>query len=434
MAAAEARAVWQRAANRCFVQEDAKRAPKLPPPPPPCSSSSSSSLCSSASPPNTSTGSSQQSHCRHDDEDKNNNNAIDEHQQQLILNLTPLSRNPYPISTANLPPDTRWWLQLHPNFAYQREFLLYDPKSHPPYPATTHDPLPPSPDFDIAFDQLEVPNTSLSMSFTKHGNSNSTDRNGEDKKLSYNVKSYEDTLMLKKREPWWRVADGEDLASMVAEKTTQHVENCDLPRPTQTSCYSCGNLYPDPTMKVGMAAFGNAYYDDNNLPSRKIFPEGSQLPFWWDDKRRIECSTRLERQSNESEEEKGSREELLEALCHSQTRARQAEMVAKKAHREKEDIMKLLFRQASHLFACKQWLKMLQLENLCLQLRIRDHHVPFSSKLWSPPPTPPHNKPGKIPKGKNSICRYVVLVAVGWGLAGAGVLLGWTLGWLLPKL
>ena len=29
MAAAEARAVWQRTANRCFVQEDAKRAPKL---------------------------------------------------------------------------------------------------------------------------------------------------------------------------------------------------------------------------------------------------------------------------------------------------------------------------------------------------------------------------------------------------------------------
>ncbi|KAJ4818366.1 Alanine--tRNA ligase [Rhynchospora pubera] len=206
MAAAEARAVWQRAANRCFVQ-DAKRAPKLPP---------SSSLSASASPPNTSTGSSQQSHGHYDDEDNtnNNNNVIDEHQQHLILNLTPLSRNPYPISTANLPPDTRWWLQLHPNFAYQREFLLYDPKSHvnPPHPATTHDPLSPSPDFDIAFYQPDEPNTSLSMSFTKHGNSNTIDRNGEDKKLSYDVKSYEDTLMLKKSEPWWRVADGEDLA------------------------------------------------------------------------------------------------------------------------------------------------------------------------------------------------------------------------------
>ncbi|KAK4411523.1 hypothetical protein Sango_0225300, partial [Sesamum angolense] len=29
MALAEARAAWQRTANRCFVQEDAKRAPKL---------------------------------------------------------------------------------------------------------------------------------------------------------------------------------------------------------------------------------------------------------------------------------------------------------------------------------------------------------------------------------------------------------------------
>jgi len=39
MAAAEAGAVWQRTANRCFVQEDAKRAPKLAC----CQSSSSSS-------------------------------------------------------------------------------------------------------------------------------------------------------------------------------------------------------------------------------------------------------------------------------------------------------------------------------------------------------------------------------------------------------
>ncbi|KAG2714911.1 hypothetical protein I3760_03G050700 [Carya illinoinensis] len=29
MVVAEARAAWQRAANRCFVQEDAERAPKL---------------------------------------------------------------------------------------------------------------------------------------------------------------------------------------------------------------------------------------------------------------------------------------------------------------------------------------------------------------------------------------------------------------------
>jgi hypothetical protein len=29
MAAAEARAAWQRTTNRCFVQQDAKRVPKL---------------------------------------------------------------------------------------------------------------------------------------------------------------------------------------------------------------------------------------------------------------------------------------------------------------------------------------------------------------------------------------------------------------------
>jgi hypothetical protein len=111
-------------------------------------------------------------------------------------------------------------------------------------------------------------------------------------------------------------------------------------------------------------------------------------------------------------------------------------MAAKKALSEKEDIMKLLFKQASHLFACKQWLKMLQLENLCLQLRMRDHRFPFPALLpsSSPPSSSPYKKPGKIQKGHHGICRYVIVFAVGWSLAGAGLLLGWTLGWLLPRL
>lgn len=58
---------------------------------------------------------------------------------------------------------------------------------------------------------------------------------------------------------------------------------------------------------------------------------------------------------------------LLEALCHSQTRARVAENAAKQAYTEKEHILKLFFRQASQLFAYKQWFKILQLENLLLQ-------------------------------------------------------------------
>ena len=138
------------------------------------------------------------------------------------------------------------------------------------------------------------------------------------------------------------------------------------------------------------------------------------------------------RQTSQSE---SSRARLLEALRHSQTRAREAEIAAQKAYNEKEHIVKLFFRQASHLFAYKQWLQMLQLENLCLQLRIKEHQI---STLFPVLPWTPLKGSGTESKGKKqmkcSFCKYAVSFAVGLGLAGAGLLLGWTLGWLLPHL
>lgn len=37
----------------------------------------------------------------------------------------------------------------------------------------------------------------------------------------------------RKSQPWWQVADEEGLASLVAERAMQHIENNDLPKPTQ---------------------------------------------------------------------------------------------------------------------------------------------------------------------------------------------------------
>jgi len=34
-----------------------------------------------------------------------------------------------------------------------------------------------------------------------------------------------------KTEPWWRSAGQDELASLVAQKSLEHIENCDLPRP-----------------------------------------------------------------------------------------------------------------------------------------------------------------------------------------------------------
>jgi hypothetical protein len=135
---------------------------------------------------------------------------------------------------------------------------------------------------------------------------------------------------------------------------------------------------------------------------------------------------------------------LLDALQHSQTRAREAEMAAKKAYDEKGHVIKLLFRQASHLFACKQWLKMLQLENICLQLRLKEQQIAtmFPELPWmmvKEKVAPGQDrkegtrKRGRKPNRKGCIRNTVVFV-VGVGVVGAGLLLGWTLGCLLPKL
>ena len=143
-----------------------------------------------------------------------------------------------------------------------------------------------------------------------------------------------------------------------------------------------------------------------------------------------------------------SKAQLVKALCHSQTRAREAEKAARKAYEEKEHIIKLFFKQASQLFAYKQWLQLLQLENIPLEPKDRDqsifNHVPTVSP-WIPYEAQKHGncqyqgpKKKKKKKGSttngNRVNRYAVAFALGLGLTGAGLLLGWTLGWLFPRL
>ena len=151
-------------------------------------------------------------------------------------------------------------------------------------------------------------------------------------------------------------------------------------------------------------------------------------------------SSNKDRQINS---ENSSMSELLEALCHSQTRAREAEKAAQQAYSEKEHILSLFFRQASQLFAYKQWFHILQLENLCLQLRNKNQ--PLLNLIPAALPWVPckemqlkksHGSNGKR-KTSNRKCgirKSVVAFAVGLGLAGAGLLLGWTMGCMFPSL
>jgi len=134
-----------------------------------------------------------------------------------------------------------------------------------------------------------------------------------------------------------------------------------------------------------------------------------------------------------------SKDELLEALCHSQKRAREAEKAAQEAYKEKDHIVMLFLRQASHLFAYRLWFQILQLENFCLKLKNNEH--PTSVQFPTAPFKRRQKRKGrhKASKRKSSppghkICKSVVAFAVGLSLAGAGLLLGWTMGWFFPSL
>lgn len=244
MAAAEARAAWQRAANRCFVQEDAKRAPKLA-----CCTSSTSAL----------------------QYDSNNGNATNG-QEPSTSNFMPLNWNPM---NSNLPADTRWWLQLQPNFGSIKDFLsdelnfleneLEEKGGKMPVPTSTlnrervdhnNNYTSESP-WMVSTAFIKKDETSIELRNTVTYVSEQPLKRKEDMGdyLFEDVAVVDwkagDRLISKKTEkaspdldspcagsnksePWWRISDQGELASLVAQKSLEHIENCDLPRPTQT--------------------------------------------------------------------------------------------------------------------------------------------------------------------------------------------------------
>jgi hypothetical protein len=243
MAAAEARAAWQRAANRCLVQEDRKRAPKL-------------ACCPPASEQQRGT---------------NNGNCV-KSVDRPISNFMPLSCNPM---NSNLPPDIRWWVHLQPNFGIQKDLIrdvckkkvddsALKPKPEEPLLCETF-----GTNVEKSADLFDPPRM-VSASFTKYSSERSLDelrtiddysqvppkgrgtvRNClyEDKELldfkssdpqplkkQQKASSDMDALWkeIEKTQPWWQITDENELALLVAERAIRHIENCDLPRPTHT--------------------------------------------------------------------------------------------------------------------------------------------------------------------------------------------------------
>ncbi|KAA8520764.1 hypothetical protein F0562_014964 [Nyssa sinensis] len=412
MAAAEARAAWQRTANRCFVQEDAKRAPKLAC----CPSASSLSKQVDAGPASATDG-----------------------QDNPTIGFMSLNRK---SSCSNLSPDSRWWLQLQPNYGFQRGLTneqlstleaemetfragvvsstskfsgnnpqnevddihvddnmniepSFDTQSETTPTCTKKDPVVRRQELRTrysknALEPLEVCDMGKSFELMESdpvGSSVSKQLN----ELCFDLES--PWIGAEKTEPWWRTADRDELASLVAQRSLDLIENCDLPLPQNThvkrdpythfGCFDCDEILPssvDRKTQTGGLSKPTAH-------TRGTFASGSACgaelatveghSLYGSDMRirNSDSTTHKGMSETKTSESDTSKAQLLEALCHSQTRAREAEKAAKQAYAEKEHIVKLFFRQASHLFAYKQWFQLLQLENLYFQIKKNDQPV-----------------------------------------------------------
>ncbi|KAL6900785.1 hypothetical protein ACP4OV_005461 [Aristida adscensionis] len=478
MAAAEARAAWQRAANRCLVQEDRKRAPKL-------------ACCPSSS-----------------EHHGTNNGNCRNSEGPPISNFMPLNWN---RTNPNLPPDIRWWLHLQPNSVVQKDLTsgqlccmsrdLDEKEVEDSAPKCKHE----VPIFCAAGDasadksaDVFEPLWMVSTASMKHSSETdfeelkvdggysqaskgrgtvssclSGDTEFSDFK-SFDPPSLKNTAKAnsdidapwkegEKTRPWWQIANDNELASLVAERATQNIENCDLPRPAQTvrvhrtesRTQESFRDYGGPSSPAGRVShsipgqydhidcsYSTGRTDELDLSDNGVCEQHERNYTHSHAQCCSNSSTGSE--SRQTFQKASERDQLLEALRHSQTRAREAEMAAKEAHNEKDDVIKLLLRQASHLFACNQWLKILQLENIALQLKHKEHQIaamipelPWLTLKEKPTPDEEQKdwtrRKGRRHKKVGGLFD-AILFAVGLGLAGAGFLLGWTLGWLLPKL
>ncbi|GER36620.1 exoenzyme S synthesis protein B [Striga asiatica] len=237
--------------------------------------------------------------------------------------------------------------------------------------------------------------------------------------------------------PWWRTVDTDELASFVARRSLDCIENCDLPRPLNTG------VKKDTACSFGGDEISTYSHHSNTHPHTRA--SSCRNLGLWDEVERVSDADKSLRDIQTHElhllDNNTTKVQLMKALRHSQSRAREAEKEAKLALRDNENVVKLVFMQASHLFAYKQWLRLLQLENMYLQFMNITGRESVSIIL------PQTQRSGKIQeslrkssskKRSKSSCsgcefrKYGVVFALGFGLAGAGFFLGWSVGWISP--
>ncbi|WZZ19668.1 hypothetical protein YC2023_112757 [Brassica napus] len=205
-----------------------------------------------------------------------------------------------------------------------------------------------------------------------------------------------------------------ELALLVSTRSVDHhIQNCDLPPPQK--------------LHKSIQCTTNGEKGFQTAVIKSPWKQGA-----WSD--RFESSSNSTDSKNTSPKSSPqsddliSKAQLLEALRHSQTRAREAEEAAKEACAEKDRLITVLMRQASQILAYKQWIKLLEMEALYLHME----EVGEQEQIEGMNLKKRKQRGKKKNKKMGEIGRYVMAFALGFSLIGAGLLVGWTVGWLFP--
>eukprot|EP00250_Pteridium_aquilinum_P032927 c4964_g1_i2 orf=204-1739(+) len=295
----------------------------------------------------------------------------------------------------------------------------------------------------------------------------------------------------------WRTADSKELAALVSQKGHGYLENCDLP-PSQNSLTWKGplaNCYitHSKNMKSGASSSADKVLLSSLIRGQEsTHLEGRSLPLLGSSGSTQFCEhspsvsqpqpipAALARPSTlkSSDDQtmswkarsgrhvgvtKHGFEALGEALCHSQTRARQAEKLAAQALHEREKLAQLLFKESWTARTYKQWVQTLELENMWLKMCSGNDMEVWMGKDFSGPsnvseqiainpwkhvrkrvsrkkthhhfPAPwqgRHHKHGYDPEDNVWLrCTIGLAFALGLSFAGAGLMIGWSMGWIL---
>lgn len=296
----------------------------------------------------------------------------------------------------------------------------------------------------------------------------------------------------------WRTADSKALAALVSQKNRERLENCDLPPSHSSVMWSLASCDFTPKTyksnisvsvdKLFLASFLHGYEPSqlDNKPlslspltmgmsdltllnqhppqvSRPLaIPSILPQPLTQQHTGSLSSDDRNTRWNGSSEGSATATargfDKLGEALCHSQTRARQAEKVAAQALQEKKQLERLFFREASICRTYKHWSQTIEIENMSLKMLMREesgtwiedsaafkwisnYHSKNLGK-WLPRKKMHHHlsslwecrdrdcawfSEGNVMVG----CTLGLAFALGLSFAGAGLMIGWSIGWIL---